>query len=147
MICSIIKEMKKLSVALAAIIFCLVGLGFCGSGAYAATCGGVEVSVLGCDTQPTGGGANNSGGAANSDDIQNSGVWKLLELILNIMSGLVLVLAVGGIVYAAIMYASAQDNASQVQQAIENIRNVVIGLVLYILMYALLQFLIPGGIF
>ena len=139
--------MKKISLIITTVVFCLFGMGLYASGAYAATCGGVEVSVLNCDNQPGGGGGNNNGGAVNSDDIQNSGVWKLLELVLNVMSGLVLIVAIGGLVYAAIMYASAQDNAGQVQQAIENIRNVVIGIVLYILMYVLLQYLIPGGIF
>ncbi len=101
---------------------------------YAATCGGVEVAILEC-TQ--GGG----------DNIEDSGLWGLLIIALNIMAGLVGVVAVGGIVYGAILYASAQDNASQVQEAVGVIRNVVIGVVLFMGMYALLQFLVPGGVF
>jgi len=45
------------------------------------------------------------------------------------------------------MYASAEENASQVQKAKDLIRNVVIGLLAYGAMYLFLNFLIPGGIF
>ena len=57
------------------------------------------------------------------------------------------IVAVGGIVYGAILYASAADNQAQVTKALEVIRNVVIGLVAYALMYVLIEFLIPGGLF
>lgn len=98
-------------------------------------CGGVDVAILpNC-------------GDGGGDDIENSAVWFILTLALNILAGLVGVAAVGGIVYGAIMYSSAQDNANQVQEAIGIIRNVVIGLVLFIVMFAALQYLIPGGIF
>lgn len=98
------------------------------------TCAGVDVAILKCD-------------ASGGGNIEDSGVWALLIIALNILAGLVGIVAVGGIVYGAMMYASAQDNASQVQEAIGIIRNVVIGLVLFLSMYALLQFLIPGGVF
>ena len=39
--------------------------------------------------------------------------------------------AVGGIGYGAILYASAQDNAAQVQNARAIIRNVVIGIIAF----------------
>ena len=97
-------------------------------------CAGVDVAILKCD-------------ASGGENVEDSGVWALLIIALNILAGLVGIVAVGGIVYGAIMYASAQDNASQVQEAIGIIRNVVIGLVLFLSMYALLQFLIPGGVF
>lgn len=103
--------------------------------AQAAKCGGVEVAYLECDTK-------NSG-----DAVESSPLWAILTMVLNIMIGGVAIAAVGGIVYAAIMYASAQDNASQVQEAKNIIRNVVIGLVMFLLMWAGLQYLIPGGIF
>lgn len=104
------------------------------------TCG-VETAVLDCGGQ--GGGGGGQGGGA----LQNSGLWSLLIMALNIMTGLVGILAVGGIVYGAIMYTSAQDNSSQVQEAVGIIRNVIIGIVLYAGMFVILQYLIPGGIF
>lgn len=102
---------------------------------HAADCGGVEVAILECKTSNTG------------DAVQDSALWSILSLVLNIMIGGVGIAAVGGIIYAAIMYASAQDNASQVQQAKDMIRNVIIGLVLMLVMWAGLQYLIPSGIF
>ncbi|HCH34072.1 MAG: hypothetical protein UY35_C0009G0027 [Candidatus Saccharibacteria bacterium GW2011_GWC2_48_9] len=99
-----------------------------------ADCAGVKTSIINCD-------------ASGEDGIENSGLWALLIIALNILAGLVGVVAVGGIVYGAIMYSSAQDNASQVQEAIGIIRNVVIGIVLFMGMYTILQALIPGGIF
>lgn len=103
--------------------------------AHAATCGGVDVAYLECET-------DNSG-----DPVQDSALWAILTMVLNIMIGAVGIAAVGGLVYAAIMYSSAQDNASQVQQAKDAIRNVIIGLVMFLVMWSGLQFLIPGGIF
>lgn len=101
----------------------------------AAECGGVEVAYLECKT-------DNSG-----DPVQDSALWAILTLVLNIMIGAVGIAAVGGLVYAAIMYSSAQDNASQVQQAKDVIRNVILGLVMFLVMWSALQYLIPGGIF
>lgn len=106
------------------------------------TCGGVKVSYLGAICNDSQG-----GGGGDSKDIGNSGLWKILTGVLNIMIAGVGILAVGGIVYGAILYASAQDNQSQVQKAIEIFRNVTIGLVSFALMYSLLQFIIVGGVF
>jgi hypothetical protein len=101
-----------------------------------AACGGAkDTSIINC---PQG-----AGGATAKDN----GVWGILIIALNIMTAGVGILAVGGIVYGAILYASAGDNASQTKQAIELIRNVVIGVISFGLMYMVLNFLIPGGIF
>ena len=72
------------------------------------------------------------------------GVMKFVILLLTAGIGVV---AVGGIVYGAILYTSARDNAGQVNQAITIIRNVVIGLLLYIFMISILNWLVPGGVF
>lgn len=138
-----INIMRKLLLPFMIVSLVFISAFVMSSTVFAKTCGGVEVSVLpNCDTGSTGG-----GGSGGNSDVQNSGVWKLLELALNIMIGLVGVVAIGGIVYGAIMYTSAQDNASQVQEAVGIIRNVIIGLVLFVSMYAVLQYLIPGGVF
>lgn len=99
------------------------------------TCGGVDVAFLTCKVDTKG------------DAVQRSALWAILQMVLNIMIGLVGIAAVGGLVYAAIMYSSAQDNASQVQQAKDTIRNVIIGVVMFLFMWSGLQYLIPGGIF
>jgi hypothetical protein len=109
----------------------------------AATCGGVEVSILQCDKNQTEADKSKKPDAP----VEDTGVWKILILVLNIMTGMVALAAVGGIVYASILYATAEDKSAQVQQAKEKIFGVVVGLVLFAGMYAILQFLIPGGIF
>lgn len=98
-------------------------------------CGGVETAIIKCNQ-------NNDG-----TDVENNGIWGLLLIAINIMTAGVGVLAVGGIVYAAILYTTAEDKADQVKKSTDIITNVVIGLVAFALMYAGLNFLIPGGVF
>jgi len=98
-------------------------------------CGGVKTAIIKCDQ-------NNSG-----SNVENNGIWGLLLIAINIMTAGVGVLAVGGIVYGAILYTTAEDKADQVKKAIDIITNVVIGLVAFALMWAGLNFLIPGGVF
>lgn len=95
----------------------------------AGSCGGVETNLIGCQ------------GKEGADAIGD-----VLRQILVIMTVGIGILAVGGIVYGAILYASAQDNAGQTKKAIEIITNTVIGLLLYIFMVTILNWLIPGGV-
>ena len=76
-----------------------------------------------------------------------SAIWSIIIIVINVLSAGVIVAAIGGFVYASILYASAGDNAGQVSSAKGIITNIVIGIVCYALMYGFLQFLIPGGIF
>lgn len=97
-------------------------------------CGGVDTAIIKCN-------ADNSGG------IETNGVWALLLMAINILTAGIGIAAVGGIIYGSIMYTSAGDNDGQVKQAKEIIRNVIVGIILYVAMYALLQFIVPGGVF
>lgn len=129
--------MKSLFVVIAFVVGILAASMMLPSATYAAaSCGGVDVAYLECDTDPNA-----------QDPVEGSALWAILTLVLQIMIGAVGLAAVGGLVYAAIIYASAQDNASQVQQAKDIIRNVVIGLVMFLVMWGALEYLIPGGIF
>jgi hypothetical protein len=98
-------------------------------------CGGVETAIIKCSQDNKG------------DNIENNAIWGLLLIVLNIMTAGVGVLAVAGIVYGAILYTTAENKPDQMKQAISIITNVVIGLVAFALMYAGLNFLIPGGVF
>lgn len=97
-------------------------------------CGGVDTAIIHCD-QSGGGG------------IEDTGVWGILLVAINILTAGIGIVAVGGIIYASIMYTSAAGNAEQTKKAIGIITNIVIGVLAYALMYALLNFLIPGGVF
>jgi amino acid transporter len=83
----------------------------------------------------------------NSNETKDSGVWQLLVMALNILTAGVGIAAVGGMVYAAILYASARQQADQVKKAKDIMLNIVIGLVSYAGMYLIVNFLIPGGLF
>lgn len=85
--------------------------------------------------------------SAQEKDLESSGLWMLLLLVLNILTFGVAVVGVAMIGYAAFIYTTAQNNSSQTKQAIDMIRNVIVGIVAYILMWAFLQYLIPGGVF
>jgi hypothetical protein len=78
---------------------------------------------------------------------ENNGVWSLLLTAINILTGLIGIAAVGGIVYGSILYTTAGGSADQTKKAIEFIRNVIIGLIAYAVMFAVLNFIIPGGLF
>lgn len=75
--------------------------------------------------------------------------WKIediLNMILLVVTTGVGIAAVGAIVYAGVLYITARDNAGQVSKAKTMIMNTVIGVVAYILMWAFLQWIIPGGV-
>ncbi|RYF28407.1 MAG: hypothetical protein EOO17_04895 [Chloroflexi bacterium] len=91
-------------------------------------CGGAKTNLIPC---------SGSGEGA---------ITGVLVFALQIMTVGVGILAVGGITYGAILYASAQDNAGQTKKAIEVITNTVIGLLLYMFMFAILNLLVPGGV-
>ena len=97
-------------------------------------CGGVVTSLIDCPGQ-TGGGPT-----------ENSGIWGILLLVINILTAGIAVAAIGGIVYGSVLYSTAGGDAANVKKAKEMIVNVVMGLVAYAFMYALLNYLIPGGI-
>lgn len=125
-------NIKQKIVTLALALISLVAIA---SPVSAASCGGMPTAIISCSQ-------NNDG-----SDPKNNGVWGILLLVLNILTASVGIAAVGGIVYGSILYTTAADSAQQTEKAIEIIRNVVIGLVAYGLMYIGLNFIVPGGIF
>ena len=135
------KMIKQTLISLTLVLTCAFGVGAlaaqpAGAAPKQPATTGVHCAVLPqsiCDQ------ANeNTGGEA---------IWGLLIIILNILTAGIGVAAVIGIIIAAIIYSSAEDKADQVHKAKMMIWNIVLGLVLYIAMYAFLQFIIPGGIF
>ncbi|MFZ2545322.1 MAG: hypothetical protein WAW80_05070 [Candidatus Saccharimonadales bacterium] len=91
------------------------------------TCGQARVNLLAC---------GDKGGA--------EAFTNVLKIILQVLTSIVGIAAVGGLAYAAVTYARAQDNASVTGEAITLIRNVVIGILLYGFLIALAGWLIPG---
>ena len=100
------------------------------------------------------GGAGGTQGACKKGQVEipndsNSGgaIVFYLKLVLRLTNGIVggvilLMLVIGGIQY--IMSAGDPGN---VKKAKGMVMNAIIGLVLYLMMFAILNFLIPGGVF
>ena len=106
----------------------------CTPGAAQSCCGGVKTAIIQCKET----------GIGTTED---TGLWGILKGAIKFLSIGVGIAAVGGIVYAAILYTSAGGNAEQVKKAMGMITNTVIGVIAYALMFSLLNFLIPGGLF
>ena len=77
----------------------------------------------------------------------SSAFWQLMLIILNILTGLIAIIAVGGVVWGALRYAAAGDDSGATAEARAFIRNVLLGLVLYVGMWAIIQYIVPGGLF
>ena len=105
--------------------FSLIGISF------AAECGGVQTSLISCD---------------KGDQDSLGGVGALLKEIYKILNYLIIIVAVAGTVYGGILYTTAGGNSEQTKKAISYIRNVIIGLIAWALMYAILNWLVPGGV-
>lgn len=75
----------------------------------------------------------------------NMCIKELLFLILKILVYGLGAAATVGVVVAGIQYMTARDNESQVAAAKTRLLNIVIGLVAWAVMWAVMNWLIPGG--
>jgi len=71
----------------------------------------------------------------------------VLKIVISVLTVLVGIAAVGGLAWASILYAKATDNQASVSEARGLIQNIVIGLFLYVFLLAIVNFLVPGGLF
>ena len=91
----------------------------------------------------------NNGKSAEAKTAILPSSWKIediLNMILVVVTTGVRITPVGSIVFAGILYITARDNAGQVSKAKTMIMNTVIGIIAYILMWAFLEWIIPGGV-
>ncbi len=137
---------------------------------FACDCPGDEVLVNGrCEvptsdsgsTGTTGGQADTGGRASlasndptanceppNGDplDSENCRIIGIIVDAINILSGLAGLAIVASLVIAGYQYMTARDNAGQIQKAKTRIIWALSALALFIFMYAILNFLVPGGV-
>ncbi|HXH26611.1 MAG TPA: hypothetical protein VNG90_01820 [Candidatus Acidoferrum sp.] len=85
---------------------------------------------------------NEGSGVITSNPIY---VWMLA--IMKFLAAGVGISVTAGIVYGGILYSSSQGNPAQTKKAISVIVSAVTGLILFIMMSAIVNFIIPGGIF
>jgi len=79
-------------------------------------------------------------------DRKNCGIINLIVIGINFLSALAGIIFVASIMIAGFQYMTGRDNAGQIQKAKSRIVMTLVALVIYIFMYALLNFLIPGGV-
>ena len=77
---------------------------------------------------------------------EGGGIYKILGLVLTILTAGVGILATIGLVISGIQYITSRDDANKVAKAKSRIFNIVLGLLAYGVMWVALQWLIPGGI-
>jgi hypothetical protein len=75
------------------------------------------------------------------------GIYEILALGLSIVTYGVAAAAVIGVIISAYQYMTARDNSAQVVKAKNRILQIIIGLVIWVLIWGILQFLLPGGLF
>lgn len=103
---------------------------------FAAKCGGVDTAIISCSQNST-----------DPKTVQETGIWGILIMVINIMTAGVGVLALAGLVYGAVLYTSAGGSPEQVKKARNIFTNVVIGVIAFGGMFVLLNFIVPGGVF
>jgi hypothetical protein len=73
-------------------------------------------------------------------------ISDLIAEFMKFLTGLAGIAAVVGIVFGGIKISMAQGNPGQLDQGVKAILNAVLGIVVYILMFAIINFMVPGGI-
>lgn len=81
------------------------------------------------------------------DDGNGCGVYTVLNLVLTVLTYGVGIAATVGLVIAAITYLTAGADTAKIAKAKTRIFEIVIGLLVYAMMWAALNWLIPGGVF
>lgn len=92
-------------------------------------CGDIKTSIIKCNTK---------GG---------NPIMSILIQVINFLAVGVGIAVVGGIIWGGMIYASSNGDSAKTKQAITIIVNAVVGLLLFIFMYALINFIVPGGVF
>lgn len=117
--------------------------------AMAADCGGKPLLTgqtccgTGEDGRPMVAGQKCCNGVVNSfiDCGDGEGITTLIDIVKVILTACIGIGAIGGIIYAAILYTTSGGSADNTKKAMTIIRDVIIGVVAFALMYALLNFI------
>ena len=96
-------------------------------------CAGVETSIIKCD--------------ADEDDKEGEGIFAILAILVSILTYGVGIAATIGVVISGYQYLTARDDMGQVVKAKKRLMEIAIGLVIYAIMWGVIQFLLPGGLY
>lgn len=78
--------------------------------------------------------------------VETNVIFVWLSSIIKFLTVGVGIAATGGVVYGGFLYLTAQGNAGKTQKGVATILNALIGIVMYALAFAIINFLVPGGI-
>jgi hypothetical protein len=76
-----------------------------------------------------------------------SPIMDIAYAIIRFLSIGVGIAVVASIIYAGIQYSASQGSPEETQAAKNRIQNAIIALIFYMFIYAIVQFLVPGGLF
>lgn len=74
-------------------------------------------------------------------------VLDMLFALLRFVSAGVGLIVIGSIIWAGIQYSTSRGNPQSTEASIKRVTNAVIALLIYIFSFAILNFLVPGGLF
>ena len=123
--------MKKIFLSIIAIAMSLFAITAPVSAAGSCPEGCVPTSILGengCSCDKTGDG---------------SSIINILQLVINIMTAGIAILATVGIIVSGAQYLTAGGNEEQIKKSKRRIFEIIIGLAAYALVFALLNWLLP----
>lgn len=93
-------------------------------------CAGAKTSVIACG-EATG----------------QAAIIEIVKMVVKIMTTGVGVLAVGAVIFGAILYTTSEGSPDKLSKARTVWTNTIIGLLLFAFMVAITNFFVPGGIF
>lgn len=111
--------------------------GFANSREQFKSCGEAQTVLLACDQQKD---CPGSTGAFSGLPV----LGCIIRIGIQVLTTLIGIGAVGGIAFEAFRYASASDSESQVSQAKTRIRDIIIGVLLWVFLIVVANWLIPG---
>jgi hypothetical protein len=82
-----------------------------------------------------------------SANLENQCIYRFTIAIFNLLAAGVGIAVIAGIIYGSIVYGSSGGAPQRSQQGITIITNALIGLLAYFLMWSLINWLVPGGLF
>lgn len=87
-------------------------------------------------------------GDCNNEDLtKDCATTAWIRKAINVLSAIVGIVVVIMIIVGGIEYSSAGNNPQQMQAAKSKVINAVLAFIIFIFMYAFLQWIVPGGIF
>jgi hypothetical protein len=89
---------------------------------------------------------NGSNCIDKGDKVENNVIIVWLSMLIKFLTVGVGIAATGGVVYGGFLYMTAQGNAGKTQKGVATILNAIIGVVLYALLFTIINFIIPGGV-